>query len=189
MVSALAIIHVAKLDSTNPSSSLRKHDSTPSQTRPRPSYENSDSAQVEPKTHKLSSVCSSDLSIMSTTSALPQSTTTEAATRAYEIDKKTLEIRPVDGEVYSDVQSLADELPDHAPRFVLLSYPLTLNSGRLSVPYVMLYYLPITCNSEVKMLYAGAKELMRNTSEVGRIIEIDSAEDLEEIEEKLKEQP
>ncbi|EFQ92143.1 hypothetical protein PTT_10789 [Pyrenophora teres f. teres 0-1] len=104
----------------------------------------------------------------------------------YEIDKKTLEVRPVDDEVYSDVQSLADELPDHAPRFVLLSYPLTLDSGRLSVPYVMLYYLPITCNSEVKMLYAGAKELMRNTSEVGRIIEIDSAEDLEEIEKLLK---
>jgi hypothetical protein len=62
------------------------------------------------------------------------------------------------------------------------------DSGRLSVPYVMLYYLPITCNSEVKMLYAGAKELMRNTSEVNRIIEIDSPEDLEEIEEKLKEQ-
>ncbi|EOA87661.1 hypothetical protein ACJQWK_08570 [Exserohilum turcicum] len=105
----------------------------------------------------------------------------------YEIDKKTLEVRPVDDQVYSDVQSLADELPDHAPRFVLLSYPLTLDSGRLSVPYVMLYYLPITCNSEVKMLYAGAKELMRNTSEVGRIIEIDSAEDLEDIEDKLKE--
>jgi hypothetical protein len=60
------------------------------------------------------------------------------------------------------------------------------DSGRLSVPYVMLYYLPITCNSEVKMLYAGAKELMRNTAEVNRIIEIDSADDLEEIEEKLK---
>lgn len=60
------------------------------------------------------------------------------------------------------------------------------DSGRLSVPYVMLYYLPITCNSEVKMLYAGAKELMRNTAEVNKIIEIDSADDLEEIEEKLK---
>lgn len=57
----------------------------------------------------------------------------------------------------------------------------------MSVPYVMLYYLPITCNSEVKMLYAGAKELMRNTAEVNKIIEIDSAEDLEDIEEKLKE--
>ncbi|KAF3039592.1 hypothetical protein E8E12_009255 [Didymella heteroderae] len=105
----------------------------------------------------------------------------------YEIDKKTLEIRPVDDEVYSDVASMADELPDHAPRFVLLSYPLTLDSGRLSVPYVMLYYLPITCNSEVKMLYAGAKELMRNTAEVNKIIEIDSAEDLDDIEDKLKE--
>ena len=51
----------------------------------------------------------------------------------------------------------------------------------------MLYYLPITCNAEVKMLYAGAKELLRNVSEVGRIIEIDTVEDLEELEQKLKE--
>ena len=35
------------------------------------------------------------------------------------------------------------------------------------------------------MLYAGAKELMRNTAEVGRVIEIQEAEDLETIEEKL----
>jgi hypothetical protein len=40
----------------------------------------------------------------------------------------------------------------------------------------------------MRMLYAGAKELMRNTSEAGRIIEIDSADDLDDIEEKLKEE-
>jgi hypothetical protein len=57
----------------------------------------------------------------------------------------------------------------------------------MSVPYVMLYYLPITCNAEVKMLYAGAKELMRNTAEVNRIIEVDSAEEVEQVEEKLRE--
>jgi hypothetical protein len=56
----------------------------------------------------------------------------------------------------------------------------------MSVPYVMLYYLPVTCNNEVKMLYAGAKELMRNTAEVNKIIEIDSADDLEGIEGILK---
>lgn len=56
----------------------------------------------------------------------------------------------------------------------------------MSVPYVLLYYLPVTCNNEFRMLYAGAKELMRNTAEVSRVIEIDSAEDLEEIPEKLK---
>lgn len=50
----------------------------------------------------------------------------------------------------------------------------------------MVNYLPPTCSSELRMLYAGAKELMRTHSEVGRIIEIDSAEELEEIEEKLK---
>lgn len=58
-------------------------------------------------------------------------------------------------------------------------------SGRLSVPYVMLFYMPSTCNSAQRMLYAGAKELMRNTSEVTKIIDIESAEDLEEIPSKL----
>lgn len=43
-----------------------------------------------------------------------------------QIDKKTLEIVQAEDEVYSDIQDLAAELPDHAPRFVLLSYPLTL---------------------------------------------------------------
>ncbi len=45
------------------------------------------------------------------------------------IDKATLEIRLDDeGIVYHDLEELGDELPDHAPRFVLLSYPLTLVS-------------------------------------------------------------
>lgn len=49
----------------------------------------------------------------------------------------------------------------------------------------MLYYLPITANNELKMLYAGAKELMRNTAEVGKVFDIESADDLEEIPKKL----
>ncbi|KAK4931010.1 hypothetical protein LTR49_002425 [Elasticomyces elasticus] len=104
----------------------------------------------------------------------------------YQVDKSSMEIKQADDEVYKNMQELSDELPDNSPRYVLLSYPLTLASGRLSVPYVMINYLPPTCSSEMRMLYAGAKELMRNQAEAGRIIEIDSAEDLEEIEEKLK---
>ena len=53
------------------------------------------------------------------------------------------------------------------------------------MPYVLLYYLPTTCNAESRMMYAGAKELMRNTAEVGRVIDIESAEDLEEVPAKL----
>lgn len=53
------------------------------------------------------------------------------------------------------------------------------------MPYVLLYYLPATSNAESRMLYAGAKELMRNTAEVGKVVEIDSADDLEDISQKL----
>lgn len=62
---------------------------------------------------------------------------------------------------------------------------MTLPSGRLSCPYVLLYYLPITCNAELRMLYAGAKELMRNTSEVGKVLDVESTDDFEELPERL----
>ncbi|KAI7154988.1 hypothetical protein KC349_g7301 [Hortaea werneckii] len=104
----------------------------------------------------------------------------------YQIDKSTMEIKQVDETIYSNMQELSDELPDNSPRYVLLSYPLTMESGRLSVPYVMINYLPPTCSSEQRMLYAGAKELMRNQAEVNRIIEMDAAEEVEGIEEMLK---
>lgn len=37
----------------------------------------------------------------------------------------------------------------------------------------------------MRMLYAGAKELMRNTAEVGKVIELSEAEELESLEKKL----
>ncbi|GLA60357.1 hypothetical protein AtubIFM55763_005288 [Aspergillus tubingensis] len=104
----------------------------------------------------------------------------------YIIDNKTQEIRPEDGEVYSKMEDVADELPESSPRFILLSYPLTLTSGRPSVPYVMLYYLPENCNPNQRMMYAGAVELMRNTAEVNRVIEVYEEDDIISIESKLQ---
>ncbi|GLA24027.1 hypothetical protein AnigIFM63326_010486 [Aspergillus niger] len=104
----------------------------------------------------------------------------------YIIDSKSQEIRPEDGEVYSKMEDLADELPESSPRFILLSYPLTLASGRLTVPYVMLYYLPVNCNPNSRMMYAGAVELMRNTAEVNRVIEVHEEDDIISIESKLQ---
>lgn len=43
------------------------------------------------------------------------------------IDKSNLEIKQdEDGVVYKDLESIGDDLPDHSPRFILLSYPCTL---------------------------------------------------------------
>lgn len=48
------------------------------------------------------------------------------STSSDQINKHTLEIVQADEQVYTDLQDLADELPDHSPRYVLLSHPLTL---------------------------------------------------------------
>jgi hypothetical protein len=46
------------------------------------------------------------------------------------IDKHTLEIKQDEEQtVYKDLESIGEDLPDHSPRFVLLSYPLTLVSA------------------------------------------------------------
>ncbi|QVM07753.1 hypothetical protein D8B26_002444 [Coccidioides posadasii str. Silveira] len=103
----------------------------------------------------------------------------------YMIDSKSQEIRPVDDQVYSNMEDVADELPDSSPRFILLSYPLTLPSGRLSVPYVLIYYLPENCNPASRMSYAGAVELMRNTAEVNKVIEVEGESEVADIKEKL----
>ncbi|KAK2614339.1 hypothetical protein N8I77_001176 [Diaporthe amygdali] len=117
---------------------------------------------------------------------LGTSRSNDAQAVIYMIDKATKEIKQDDEKtVYKSLEEIGDDLPDHSPRFVLLSYPMTLPSGRQSVPYVLLFYLPVTCNSELRMLYAGAKELFRNTAEVNKVIDIASVDDLEEIPEKL----
>lgn len=70
---------------------------------------------------------------------------------------------------------------------VVLSWLTTASkpSGRISVPYVLLYYLPDNCNPASRMSYAGAVELMRSTAEVNRVIEITDAADLQNITKKL----
>lgn len=43
------------------------------------------------------------------------------------IDKATKEIKQDDDKtVYKSLDEIADDLPDHSPRFILLSYPMTL---------------------------------------------------------------
>ena len=106
----------------------------------------------------------------------------------YTIDKSSLTIGQEAAEAGSltSLEAIAEALPDHQPRFVLLSYPYETEDGRLSVPYLLLYWLPPTCNGEMRMLYAGAKEGMRREAEAGRVLEVEGEEDILKIEDRIK---
>lgn len=77
--------------------------------------------------------------------------------------------------------ALINALPETAPRFVVLSYPLTLEDGRKSNPYVLIYYRPQTATQNNRMAYAGAVELIRNEAGVSRVIEIEELDELEDL--------
>jgi hypothetical protein len=67
------------------------------------------------------------------------------------IDTKSQEIKPAADETYSDMLELADELPDSSPRFILLSYPLTLvrysYAGIIVITHADRVRRPVACPS------------------------------------------
>lgn len=101
-------------------------------------------------------------------------------------DSQTIVVDDTDPKPLTTIEELMEELPDNTPRFVLLSYPIELSDGRKKFPYVLLYYRPATSGQTNNMAYAGAVELVRNEAGVNKVIEIEDPEDLEEIEDKIK---
>jgi len=90
----------------------------------------------------------------------------------YLVDKKKgNEIRQEsDATVYDSLEDVADSLSENTARFVLLSYPSPHT-------YVLIYYNP-DGPSEMKMLYAGAREVMRNESGVNKVFDVKTTEEL-----------
>ena len=112
---------------------LPKQDSTPSPRRRKITCASSASAPRAPTTPRPSSVCMFSLSLWS----CPQGSVTNGKLRSANgcrpsartdlIDKNTKEIKQDDDKVvYKTLEEIGDDLPDHSPRFILLSYPLTL---------------------------------------------------------------
>ncbi|EMG45722.1 Cofilin/tropomyosin family protein, putative [Candida maltosa Xu316] len=99
------------------------------------------------------------------------------------IDKKSYEIK-ADDEVIDSIDELIEELPDTAPRYVVLSYPFKLKDGRMAYPLVMLYWIPPTSSQESRMLYAGAVEQFRDKAGVS-LIKLEEEEDFEELQDQL----
>ncbi|CDK29183.1 unnamed protein product [Kuraishia capsulata CBS 1993] len=85
----------------------------------------------------------------------------------YQIDKKTYEIK-TDDEIITSLEELVEEIPDNTPRYIVLSYPIKTKDGLTKSPLLLIYYRPQTSTQDMKMLYAGAVELIREKAGVSK---------------------
>ncbi|TIB72862.1 hypothetical protein E3Q18_03398 [Wallemia mellicola] len=82
------------------------------------------------------------------------------------------------------LEELADELPENAPRYVVISYPVKHPDGRIAVPLALINWKPTTSSPEMNTLHASGLSMFQQVAEVSRytqIVEVrDGAEALTE---------
>ncbi|CAH1764854.1 9609_t:CDS:2 [Entrophospora sp. SA101] len=88
------------------------------------------------------------------------------------IDRENLVV--VEDEIHDDItlEELVEELPENAPRYIVLSYELNHEDGRKSYPLVLIYYSPISTNPEAHMLYTSSKVYFQQKADLNKTFDI-----------------
>ncbi|CAD6886311.1 unnamed protein product [Tilletia controversa] len=94
------------------------------------------------------------------------------------IDKTKLVLQEEERHEPIALEDLVEELPENAPRFIVLSYRLEHADGRLSFPLVLLYWAPPTSHTTQSTLYASALSNFSTACDVGKVIDIREGADL-----------
>ncbi|KAL4403045.1 actin filament debranching protein [Malassezia pachydermatis] len=98
--------------------------------------------------------------------------TSKGAAFVVKIDKKKLLIEKE--EILDPItpEELEEELPEHSPRFVILSFELHHADGRTSYPLVLIHWAPVSASMELSTLYASALSMFSVKADVGKVIDI-----------------
>ncbi|WFD36663.1 hypothetical protein MCUN1_003550 [Malassezia cuniculi] len=102
--------------------------------------------------------------------------TSKTAALVVKIDKKRLVIEKEELLDPITPDDLAEELPEHSPRFVVLSFAHTHDDGRVSYPLVLLHWAPQSSSIELATLYASALAQFSAAADVGRTIDVRDGE-------------
>jgi len=78
------------------------------------------------------------------------------------------------------VDELREALPEHQPRFVVYSYKLDHDDGRVSYPLCFIFVTPPDCKPELQMMYAGTKLALVKEADLTKVFEIRLLEELTE---------
>lgn len=107
---------------------------------------------------------------------------TEISCQTYQIDPQTTNLLVDESLTIDSLSELNDELPDNSPRFILINYHYTKSDGRFVNPLVGIYWRPVTCKNDIKMLYAGSVENFKSLCNCNLWFDIQDEDDLEDLE-------
>ena len=89
----------------------------------------------------------------------------------------------IEDEEYEDatIEEIVNELPEHLPRYIVLSYVYSHDDGRVSYPLCFIYMSPAGTKPELHMMYAGTKLEVQNSLKLTKTFELrDTSEFTEE---------
>ena len=83
-------------------------------------------------------------------------------------------------ETYEDctIEDIVEEVPEAEPRYLLISYVLNHDDGRVSYPQCFVFITPQGSKPELSMMYATSKLEVMKMINITKIFEIRSSEEL-----------
>ncbi|KAK3923345.1 Glia maturation factor gamma [Frankliniella fusca] len=92
-------------------------------------------------------------------------------------------------DLFEDIslEDLRESLPGHQPRYVVYSYRMEHDDGRVSFPLCFIYITPRDSQMELQVMYAGSKLALQKEADLTRVYEVRELEELtdEWLQEKL----
>ncbi|KAH7102295.1 glia maturation factor beta [Auriculariales sp. MPI-PUGE-AT-0066] len=95
-----------------------------------------------------------------------------SAALVVKVNKKELILEEVEQFDNISLEDLIEELPETAPRYIVLSYELKHKDGRTSFPLVLVNWVPPTTETSLLTLHASAFVQFQVTADVSKIIEV-----------------
>ncbi|KAL7305708.1 glia maturation factor beta [Trichogramma pretiosum] len=79
-----------------------------------------------------------------------------------------------------EIEELQDIIPEHEPRYIVYSYKMVHDDGRVSYPMCFIFYTPRDIQMELQVLYAGMKLVLQREAGLTRVYEVRELEELTE---------
>ncbi|XP_072948559.1 glia maturation factor [Epargyreus clarus] len=87
-----------------------------------------------------------------------------------------------------EIEDLQEVLPSHQPRFIIYTFRMTHDDGRVSYPLCFIFYTPRDAQMELQVMYAGTQRALAAAVGAPRMLEVRELEELntEWLNEKMK---